>query len=137
MSNNGLLFEQSKQMGSGGSGTDITIEITQASHGFIVGNVLRLNGTTYVKAQANSSINAEVVGIVSEVVGLNSFKLVTGGKISGLSGLVAGTSYFLSPSVAGGLTSTEPSVGGQVSKPILIADSTTSGYVFNMRGLIV
>lgn len=111
--------------------------ITQASHGFVAGDVLRLSGTTYVKAQANSEANAEAVGIVSASVTSGIFRLVTHGKISGLTGLTAGTVYFLSQSSAGALTATEPTTVGQVSKPVLIADTTTSGWIFNMRGFII
>lgn len=109
--------------------------ITQASHGFTVGDVLRHNGTTYVKAQANSDANAEVYGMVNEVIDVNEFRLATEGYITGLSGLTAGTTYYLSSSVAGAITATEPSTAGQISKPVLISDSTTSGYVIQSRGI--
>ncbi len=49
-------------------------------------------------------------------------------------GLTAGTTYFLSPSSAGALTSTAPTATGQVSKPVLVAYSTTAGYFFDWRG---
>lgn len=120
------------------SDSESTVEtiITQASHGFVAGDVLGFNGTNYVKAQANSAANAEVVGICSGSVTANTFRLVTNGKISGLSSLTAGYVYFLSPTTAGGLTATEPTAINQVSKPLLLADSTTTGYLFNFRGIV-
>ena len=36
-----------------------------------------------------------------------------------------------------GLPATEPTTPGQVSKALLIADSETSGYFTNMRGLVL
>ena len=45
--------------------------------------------------------------------------------------------YFLSPSTAGLLTVTEPSVVGQVSLPVGVASSTTSLYVLPKRGVVV
>jgi hypothetical protein len=63
--------------------------------------------------------------------------LALGGRITGLTGLTAGTVYFLSPSSAGALTATEPTTLGQVSKPLLVADTTTSGYLFNFRGAVL
>lgn len=98
---------------------------------------MRHNGTIYTKAKADSAANAEVYGVVSAVADADNFTLQTGGQISGLSGLTAGTVYFLSPSTAGAVTATEPSTTGHVSKPILLADSTTSAYLFNMRGLTI
>lgn len=115
----------------------IQSNVTQSSHGFAVGDVVRFNGTNYVKAQANSAANAEVVGIVSALAGVNDFTLQMGGLVTGLSGLTAGITYFLDPDTAGALTATEPTTVGEVSKPLLVADSTTSGYLFNFRGLVV
>lgn len=130
----GRITAASNGSGGGGSGTELVRAVTQASHGFSVGDVLRLNGTTYVEAQADSDANAEVAGIVSTVTDVNTFNLSYGGRITTLSGLTAGTVYFLSDATAGLLTATEPSASGSVSKPILIADTTTSGYFFNFRG---
>ena len=119
----------------GGGGT--TRDIAQATHGFSAGNVLRYNSGTslYVKAQADSISNAEVVGIVSASVSAGVFTLLNCGYITGLSGLTAGSVHFLSETVAGALTTTEPELGNSVNKPLLIADSTTSGYFFNFRGV--
>ncbi len=115
----------------------LTDAITQTSHGLVVGNVVRFNGTNYVTAKADSATDAEVAGIVTAVAGVNDFTLLTSGFINTLSGLVAGTTYFLDPSTAGLLTATEPITSGQVSKPLLIAVSTTAGYFMNMRGLVL
>jgi len=109
--------------------------VTQNSHGFSVGDILSFNGTSYVKAKADSVSNAEVVGIVSSVVDSNNFKLVYSGYVSGLSGLTAGEVYFLSDSTAGALTSTEPTTEGSISKPVLLAISNTEGIFINFRGI--
>lgn len=113
------------------------IIVTQTAHGFVVGNVLRFNGTAYAKAQADSVTNAEVVGMVASVTDANTFVLQMNGRITGLSSLTSGGVYFLSPTTAGGLTSTEPITLGQVSKPLLVAISSTAGIMLNMRGIIV
>lgn len=119
-------------------GTATSISVAQNTHGFAVGDVVRISGAnTYTKAQADSAANAEVAGIVSAVADVNNFTLTTAGDVTGLSGLTAGTVYFLSPSSAGALTSTEPTAEGDVSKPILIARSTTAGEFFNMRGELI
>ncbi len=121
--------------GSGGLST--TKSVTQSSHGFTVGQVLKFTGGLYALAKADSAANAEVVGIVSAVGSVNTFTLLMEGYISGLSGLTGSTTYFLSPTVAGGLTTTEPSTVGQVSKPLLNTDSTISGIFNNMRGSVI
>jgi len=125
--------------GGGGTATGnaVTQEVTQNSHGFVVGDVLYLNGSTYTKAIATSAAAAEAVGMVSEVVSTNSFVMTTSGYVTGLSGLSAGNVYFVSPSSAGAITATEPSTVGQISKPVFVTDSTTTGYFVNYRGYIV
>ena len=112
------------------------MDIAQTGHGLAVGDVVRLDGTDYIKAQANSEANAEAVGIVSAVADVDNFTLCVGGYISTLSGLTAGSVYYLDDDTAGLLTLTEPPDVGDVSKPLLIADTTTSGWIFNMRGFI-
>lgn len=129
------IAAQSAAWESGG-GSGVSKDIHQDTHGFVVGDVLYLNGTTYTKAIADAVATAEVVGIVSAVAaGTDDFTLSGGGYVSGLSSLTAGTVYFLSPSSAGTMTATEPTTTGHISKPLFIADTTTSGYFFNFRGM--
>jgi len=111
--------------------------ISQAAHGFAVGDWLKRSSGSYAKAQANSAANAEVVGVVGTVTNANTFVLVTEGVVAGLSGLTDATTYFLSPTTAGAITATDPSAVGQVSKPVLLATSTTTGIVANMRGMVI
>lgn len=75
-----------------------------------------------------------MVGIVSAVADANNFTVQTSGRITGLSGLTPGTVFYLDDDTPGLLTATEPSDAGDVSKPLLIADTNTSGWIFNMRG---
>ena len=123
--------------GSGGSGTasgdSLKLTITQANS-FTVGNVIRYNGTAYVTAQGNSASNAEVIGIVESANG-SSFTFVGYGKVI-LSGLTPGGIYFLSTTVSGGTTLTEPTTVGYVVKPVMYAISSTVGYVQNYRGMV-
>lgn len=112
--------------------------ITQADHGFSVGDVIRRDGATntYVTAQADTVAHAEAIGVVQSVNGA-VFVVVYGGRINGLSGLTDGATYYLSEVTAGLLTVTGPDTESYVSKPMLLATSATSGVVMNMRGLTV
>ena len=120
-----------------GGGSSGVLDVAQAAHGFSVGDAAYLNGATYAKAKADASNTAEVIGVVSTVTDANNFKLTNYGSISGLSGLTAGTTYFLSAATAGLLTATEPSTIGNVSVPVLVASSATTGFVNIMRGMVV
>ena len=123
---------------AGGGGDSITVAaISQASHGFVVGDVVYHNGTIYVKARADAAATAEALGVVSAVADVNTFSLVAGGRITTLSGLTPGDVYFLSDATAGLLTTTEPTAVGSITKPILVATSATAGYVINYRGIVV
>jgi hypothetical protein len=122
---------------NGGSSGTMTRPIGQTTHGLAVGNVVRLNGSgNYILAIADSEVNAEIVGVVSGVADADNFTLTVGGFISGLSGLTAGVVMFLSATVAGTLTSSEPTGNTQISKPVLVADTATSGYLKDFRGII-
>lgn len=112
----------------------IILGVTQASHGFAVGNAVYHTGSAWAKAKADAVGTAEALGIVSSVPDTGTAQITMAGYISGLSGLTAGTVYFLSDSTAGALTATEPSTAGYVSKPMLVALSTTTGIVINYRG---
>lgn len=118
------------------SSQSVDKEIDQVGHGFIVGNVVRFNGSIYVKAKADSGTNASnVLGLVSHVESADTFTIRCIGWVGGLSGLVAGQTYFLSADTAGALTDTEPTASGTISKPMLIAVSATSGFIFVFRNV--
>lgn len=111
--------------------------ITQASHGFSVGQVLYLNGSTYALAKADVAATAEVAGMVSRVIDASTFELTICGEVSGLSSLTVGENYFLSPSSAGAITATEPTVVGQISLPVGVASSATTLLFKALRGAVV
>lgn len=118
-------------------GAGVKDRVTQTGHGFSLGNILYLSGGTYAKAKADAANTAEVVGMVSRVVDANTFEITLSGEVVGLSGLTAGEMYFLSAATAGAITITEPSVIGQVSLPVGVANSTTSMYVQPKRGILI
>lgn len=123
--------------GGGGSGELVAKEITQVAHGLAVGDVVRLDGSgDYVVAQADTVANAEAVGIVIAVADLDTFTIATEGYVTGLAGLTVGAVHYLDDATPGALTDTAPTDGGTVSKPMLIADTATSGWVVNMRGAL-
>lgn len=128
------------QVGAGGAGS--SKDINQSTHGFTVGTVLRYANqsgeTGYVKSQADDAENADVIGVVSEVVDVDNFKISYSGFIT-LAGqsFTAGQVMFLSDATAGLLTSTEPTDIGAVSKPMFIPVSATTGYFFNWRGSVI
>lgn len=117
---------------AGGSASTVTIDVSQSSHGFVVGDVVRYTGTAYAKAQADTEANAEVVGIVSAVAGVNDFTIQVAGEIT-LSGLTAGDTYFLSDVTAGLATTSEPTTVGLITKPLYVATSTTTAILLTYR----
>jgi len=121
---------------TGGGGATLTQSINQVAHGFAQYQWVYHNGTGYALADASAAASAESIGIISAVAGLDDFTVQFGGRITGLSGLTAGQAHFLSET-AGAITATAPVTEGAIVKPVLVADSTTSGYIFNMRGFEV
>lgn len=137
----GRITAASNGTGGGGSGETTSFTVNQTAHGFTVGDIVRSNGTAnqYTKAQADSSTNAEVIGMVTTVTDVNNFTITTHGYVT--TGVPAGTVgdvLFVSPSVAGALTATEPTTTGHVSLPILtIIQSATRGFLNIRRGLVI
>lgn len=123
--------------GANAVGSQLSVTIEQTSHGFLPGMAIRWNsgidGATaqYSKAFANSPYNAEVVGIVGNVLTADAFELVMGGVVimneddssyfgqSIGSGLTADDVYFLSGTTAGHLTPARPNTPGHVAKPLI------------------
>lgn len=114
--------------------------VSQVSHGFALGQVLRYDGVSsqYVLAIADSPANAEVVGVVSEVIDANTFALTYMGKIdlagSILGPLVAGDPYFLSPTIPGAIQPNKPTVPGQIEIPIILGVGPSEGIVLHYVG---
>lgn len=113
------------------------------TNGFTFGNVVRAdytgNSLGITLARANIADNAEAIGFVGSISG-SDINVITHGKIQGDFTTVAGGTlssgcvYFLDPNNAGKITTTEPSVVGQVSKPILVGITGDTGLVINYRG---
>lgn len=112
----------------------ILIGLTQPNHGFQTGNVIRNTGSSWVKATADSAINAEVFGI-AERIDKDNFLCVMRGRVKGLNGLQAGEIYFLSTITPGVMTLQAPQDSGHVSKPVLLALSSTDGIALDSRGV--
>ncbi len=116
--------------GSSGPVSALTKAVGQAGHGFIVGDVVRSNSANqYTKAQATSVANAQVVGIVSEVAGVDNFTLLMSGYTTALAGLVSGTVYYLDATTAGAVTSTKPAGYGQPARPVYVSISGTDAIL--------
>jgi hypothetical protein len=119
------------------SGERITKLICQVSHGFNIKDVIGWSGGTYNKAIADGLYDGEVVGIVSKCYNANCFDLTQAGYITGLTSLSVNTTYFLSDITAGLLTSIEPTGNTHISKSVLIANSSTSGWVLPYAGYVI
>lgn len=108
----------------------------QNSHGFVVGDWLYTSASgTFAKAQADTQNKAEVLGVVTWK-DTNNFILTTAGETE----LVTKTygTYFLDPSTAGAITTTEPSTAGQVSVPVgYVVDGSNRLIVDIKRGVVV
>jgi hypothetical protein len=138
------------------SASSINVNSTKLSYspkvnGLTSGNIVRLDPTLGLTfAKADSADNAEVLGIVVSQDATYNYIAISGQidnstfaktienslKISGAT-LKAGSAYFLSPTVAGGLTTIEPSSYGHVSKPVLLGVTGDTGIILPYRGIII
>ena len=91
----------------------------------VAGDVVRFNGTQYVRAQANSDSNSQIFGIVERISGGKIWIVLTG--LVDTTSLTAGTTYYLSQSLPGKITSTKPTTG--IVKPVLVGVTNTVGLI--------
>lgn len=83
-------------------------KFTQVSHGFAANDVIRHNGTDWVKAQGDTIPKCTGTWLVMSTSG-NDFVAVKSGRVTMAGhGLTAGSLYYLSAGTAGLLTTTKP-----------------------------
>lgn len=128
----------------GASGSIIQI-ITQDTTALAVGRWVKFDLTTQIYAHglANNRENAEIAGVVLQILDPNNFLLQQSGYIpSGTPGFGGFSTnpniFFLSDVALGMQTITEPTQNGSVSKPLFLSDSADSGWVIClMRGYVI
>ena len=123
-------------------GERIFKNICQSSHGFNIGEVVGFSGCTYNKPLADGLYDGEVIGIVTNCFGVNSFEVTQAGFVSGITvggGLITNCTYFLSATAGqcGCLTTCEPITPNYLSKSMLIATSSCSGWVLPYAGYVI
>ena len=135
--NNIIIFSSGNSSIGGLTGQRITKTICQISHGFNKKDVIGWSGGTYNRAIANGMYDGEVIGIVSNVCNANCFDLTQAGYVTGLTGLCTSRTYFLSDVTSGLMTLTEPTTNGHISKSVMLADSSVSGWVLPYAGYVI
>jgi len=122
--------------GGSGSGTAIVEIVSQTSHGFTTGQAVRSSYVSgqYTLAQADTGDNSAVIGIVSDVVDANTFKITKIGEMTLTTGFPIGDSLWLSATTPGLITNIEPTVNGQVAQPLGYVVATNAIDVKIQRG---
>jgi hypothetical protein len=141
-------------VGGTGSGGGATEQVTQTGIGnlanFPVGTPLYVDASTgWTAANASAANTAEVAGMIGRSLSANLAEVVMAGEVSGVTASVfteavlpaKGEVVFLS-TTSGKLTITEPSVVGQVSKPLGVVHNVNGAtsvdiMFFNWRGSVV
>ena len=147
-----IKFDGNVSFGSGGLNISTTsIDITPKVSGLTSGNFVIISPTLGLTfAKADSAANAEIFGMVTNQSATATTVAVSGnvtntifsktiGNALGISGgtLSPGQVYFLSPTVSGGITTIEPTTYGQVSKPVMLGITGSSGLFLPHRGILL
>ena len=91
----------------------------------------------YILALANNVVNAEVAGCVASITDSANFILQQNGPNETTFGAFAQGIYFLSTTIAGGMTLSLPQNDGEVNIPVLDKTDGALAMVMNKRGKIV
>lgn len=111
-----------------------SLYVLQTGHGLALNEIVMLSGANYILAQADAASHSDVVGIITQIIDANNFLMQFGGYVQTLIGATPGVVYFLSDTVPGTLTNAPSGNPGTILKPILIANTTTSGFWLNYNG---
>lgn len=84
----------------------------QTGHGFVDGDLIGYNGSTYVKAQANAA-GTPAIGMVANA-STDKFDIVFGGLHTFKTHGYAKGLYYLDPDTAGAMTATLPGIGDKI-----------------------
>jgi hypothetical protein len=111
------------------------VQITQAGHDFLVGNVIACSGNPPQWFRStNDDENIPAVGMVSQVIDANTFVFKTGGKITAVYGGVEQNNLYYLKNVIGedkiNITKTVPDIGPKI--PVFWATSSTTGYLLTI-----
>lgn len=138
----GLNNWQFTGVGGGGSGA-VTQIITQPGQNYQPGQWLYVDTAgLYQLANASTEVTAEVIGVVIQIVTpMTTFVLQQSGYINGtqaiFSGLITGNVYYLDTAINGNMVNIDVYIDGQVSRPVFVPDTPTSGWVVPYRGILV
>lgn len=115
------------------------IRTDDASAAVAAGEVVYVSGAgTVAPAQANADLTSRVAGISLAAAALGAEVIYqSAGVVTGMSGLVANTFYYLSASTPGLLTSTAPSTAGQYVVLVGLALSTTELLLMQESGILL
>jgi hypothetical protein len=123
--------------GTGSSGNNI-IEGLTCDSSVSIGNVVRINGSTVVNAQADSVTNSLVIGICTAKDSSTVCTVqVTGFTNNIFVGLSVGNIYFLSDSTPGAISTIEPISPGSIVLQIGRPRSSTSLILNIPNGIIL
>lgn len=103
-----------------------------------IGNIVYLSGAdTVKKAQANASASSAAVAVATGSITAGTVGgYQTSGTLGGLTGLTAGSIYFLDPTTPGSMTTTAPTTAGQYVVELGVAVSTTE-FLIRIRTSIL
>ena len=112
---------------------DNTITGASCNSSVAVGDVVRLSGSNFIEAQANTISGSNVLGVCTSKSSATICDVLTTGPSGNVfSGLTPGASYFLDPSSPGTLTTVVPTGAGNVVIHVGTAYSS-QGLVFNPK----
>ena len=100
------------------------------SGGTVVGDFVYMNGGQAYPASPDTLAQSQSIGIVESISGGNAVIIMTGAFSGILSGLTAGSKYYLDPFTPGRVTKLDPAnTNGDLDKLVFIATSATSGII--------
>jgi hypothetical protein len=134
--------------GTGNTGNNTQVKTIIQANAFTPGEWVRIDAGSnlYVLALGDTPQDAETWWMVTAAtatqftiqggvswVDLSTFSATPPGLLP----LTIGVPYYISDMALGEMTTVPPALGGEVNKPVFIADSATTGWILSARGYII
>lgn len=133
-------------IGPGSGGASITYTFTQATPvvpALYLGAAVRVDVATglWETTLATTPLKAEFYGFITAISGTTytvqfAGPVLTGIPLGGLAVFAAGTPYYLSDTVAGGISAIPPVINGEVNLPVLWAMDNGNPVIKMSRGFV-
>jgi len=112
------------------------IIVVQPAHGFSVEQAVRADPGTpgfFVLALSDTEVNAQAVGVITEIIDVDTFRLQSHGYTSAFGGGAGVELWYLSDITPGLISNVIPTASTSFTKPMFVVSTAGAGFILEDR----